>query len=299
MSHWFYETLYLMPDPSGRAPTKRRPRLTDAETAERMLTTACDQLDTEGVTVGFENISMERVIAEADVSRASAYRRWPTRHEFLTDVLVAAVSRTPLPPETEADILALHRLVASYRDRLLTAQGRRDLIVRGLQLASDADIRRLLASRRWQNHLALAATHRGLPDGELKTSVGRAIAAAERRMLDRRAEVYEHLPALLGYRLVPPLKGSEGFRVMSSAAGVMMTGILLRSHADPSWLDERMSLQPFGTSEPADWSLPEFHLVGAFLSHFEPDPDVTWDDERLVAALRLFDERAAAARGSL
>ena len=263
-----------------------------------MLSTACDQLDAEGISVGFDGISMEGVITEAGVSRASAYRRWPTRHDFLTDVLVAAVARIPLPPESEADIAALRHLVATYRDRLLTEQGRRDLIVHGLQLASDADIRRLLASRRWANHLALAATHRGLPDGQLKTSVGQAIAAAERRMIDRRAAVYEHLPALFGYRLVPPLEGAEGFQIMSSAAGVMMTGILLRSHADPSWLDERTPLRPFGTSETAGWSWPELHLVGAFLPHLEPDPPIVWDEPRLPATMPLLDERAAAARAA-
>lgn len=273
----------------------RRPRLSDAETAERMLATAIEQIEREGITVSFDAISMEKVIADADVSRASAYRRWPHRQAFLTDVLVAAVTRTRGVPESDEDIAALATLIQQHGDDLRSEQGRRDLIVEGLRLASDFDIRRLLASVRWQNHLALAATHRGLPEGELKRSVGRAIAQAEEQLLEHRAEIYAHLPGLMGYRLVSPLEGDAGFRIMSSAAGAMMTGILLRSHADPTWLDERRPMRPFGTSREANWSIPELHLTGTFLSHLEPDPTLSWDDDRVTATLRLFDERASAA----
>lgn len=261
-----------------------------------MLATAVGQLERDGVRVSIEDVSMERVIEEAGVSRASAYRRWPNREAFLTDVLVAVVGRLSLHPEDEADLRMLADLIAERTVDLATAQGRRDLIVEALRRISDIDIHRLLASKPWQNHLALAATHRGLPPGDLKDSIGKAIADAERAMLDRRAEVYSHLPALLGYRLVPPLTAPDGFRVMSSAAGAMMTGILLRSHADPSWLDERTPMRPFGSSREAAWSRPELHLVGAFLTHLEPDQDVAWDAERVRASAALFAERADAAR---
>lgn len=286
------------PRPSGKTPNPRRPRLTDAETAERVLAAAVGRLESEGITVSFDRLGMERAIADAGVSRASAYRRWPTRQDFLVDVLVAAVTKIPPEAETEDEIRVLSELVASRRDDLASPQGRRDLVVEALRLLADLDIRRLLASRRWQNHLALAATHRGLPEGPLKASVGRAIAEAEERMLGRRAEAYSHLPRLLGYRLVPPLAGAEGFRIMSSAAGVTMTGILLRSHADPAWLDDRRTLRPFGSSRDAAWSMPELHLVGAFLAHLEPDPDLIWDADRIAASLGLMADRVDAARAA-
>lgn len=263
-----------------------------------MLAAALATLDAEGVSVALDQVSMERAITASGVSRASAYRRWPTRADFLTDVLAQAVSRTDLVPETEEDVGVLLTLLADRLPEVRTEQGRRDLIVEGLRLAADRDVRRLLASAAWSNHLALAATHRSLPAGTLKTSVGRALVAAERRFTARRADVLAHLPAVLGYRLVPPWSGSEGYRVLSSASGAMMTGILIRAHADPTWLDERTDLRPFGSSRVAAWSEPELHLAGVFLSHLEPDPGIVWDPARIVESIAGLSARVDAARAA-
>ncbi|NNG19946.1 TetR family transcriptional regulator [Naumannella sp. ID2617S] len=115
---------------------------------------------------------MERVIEQAGVSRATAYRRWPSREQFLADVLLETVRRTSLIPETEQDLVRLLALVDEHRPRLGSAQGRRDLIVDGLRMAMDADVRRLLGSPRSRTFLALSATYQGLPAGHVRDAVG-------------------------------------------------------------------------------------------------------------------------------
>lgn len=260
-----------------------------------MLEAALARLDVEGLQVSFVNLSLEAAIAEAGVSRASAYRRWPSRSAFLADVLRAA-AHPRLEPESEEQLAELLDVVASLRGTAATEQGRRDLVVEALRRASDADIRRLLASQSWRNALVLAATQQSLEEGELRRSVSAALERAEGALTEARAGIYSHLPAIMGYRLVPPLEGDEGLRIMSSAAGVTMRGILLRAHGEAEWLDRRTTMSPFGSSLAAPWSEPELHLVRTFLAHLEPDPSIVWDEARVDGAFTLLAERTAAAR---
>lgn len=254
-----------------------------------MLDVAVARIEAEGMTVGLDNLRMERVIDEAGVSRATAYRRWSTRDEFVADVLVEVVRRTSLIPETESDIA---RIVALVRDRLPlldTEQGRRDLVVEALRVAIDADARRILASPRWRTFLSLSATYPGLPPGRVRDHVGAALAEAEIGFSARRATTYANLCGLIGYRLVPPLTAPEGFGVLGSAAGAMMTGLALRALPRPAWLDERTPARLFGQSQPADWSEPERHLAGVLFAHLEPDPDIAWGPETVAALLARFE----------
>ena len=274
---------------SGATPNE--PRARDA-VADRMLDVAVAQIEAEGLRVGVDQIRMEQVIEAAGVSRASAYRRWPSREAFLADVLVATVRRTSLLPETEEDLSRLVALVRSVgADVLGTEQGRRDLVVEGLRLASDADIRRTLSSSRWRTHLALTATHAGLPAGRVQDAVGQALLEADGVMTARRAAVYANLCDLIGYRLVPPASGEEGFRRLAATTGLMMAGIVLRTIPSAGWLDDRQEAVLFGASRPAPWSQAERSLVGVLLAHLEPDPDQAWDGATIEARLATFFEQ--------
>lgn len=259
-----------------------------------MLDVAVARIEAEGMTVGLDNLRMESVITEAGVSRATAYRRWSTRDAFVADVLVEVVRRTSLIPETESDLARLVGLVVERRAQLGTAQGRRDLVVEGLRLAVDADARRIIASPRWRTFLSLSATYPGLPDGRVRDQVGAALAQAEAGFSARRAATYANLCGLIGYRLVPPLVAPDGFRLLGSATGAMMTGVAVRALPRPAWLDERTPARLFGQSYAADWSEPERHLAGVLFAHLEPDPAIAWSSERVDAMLARFEGEVAA-----
>ena len=66
-----------------------------------------------------------------------------------------------------------------------------------------------------------------------------------------------------------------------------------KSFADPATLSERSDRSPYGSSVSRLWSDPEVQLVGLFLAHLEPDPDVIWDATRVQRSRDLLADRAA------
>ena len=283
-----------------------------------MLDAALARIEAQGMTVSLADVGMEAVIAEAGVSRATAYRRWPSREAFLADVLVETVRRTSLIPETEQDLVRLLEVVDDHRAGLGSEQGRRDLVVEALRVSVDLDVRRIVASPRWRTFVSLAATYQGLPEGAVREAVGSALLAtapqpspdtddveavreavgsalaeAEEAFVARRAEIYANLVGLIGYRLAPPLQGDDGFRALSGATGAMMTGVVLRALPRPAWLDERHTARLLGASREAPWSEPERLLVGLLLSHLEPDPDLAWDDATIEGLLARLEGQVA------
>ena len=270
-------------------PRPRR-RLSEQETRERVLDLAGERLVEHGLSVGLDAVGMERIIADAGVSRASAYRCWPHREGFLADVLVHAIGRTRLIPEDDDDIDRLLGVLEARRDELGTEQGRRDVVVEALRISLDADIRRTLASPKWRLLLALSVTHRTLPDEGLRDVVAGSLAELERAFVQRRARIYAAMAELIGYRQCAPWSGDEGFMMLSELAGLTMRGVLSRALSDPDWLDRRTGLTLFGTSRPAPWSQPEIAMMTVLLTHLEPDPAVEWTPQHIAAT----EERLAA-----
>ena len=276
--------------PPRTSVSARRPRLTDAETAARVLDAAVARVAESGVHVALDQVSFERAIEDAQVSRASAYRRWPTKVAFHADVLAETARRTRLEPDSETDIAALHAGIADLWAATDGTQGRRDLIVEALRLAVSYDLSRLRASAPYRTYLTLAAALTALPAG-IQPEVGRALAETQRRFDRHRAAVFAGLPDLIGYRLTG--SGPDPLLDLTHASGALMTGILLRSFADPATLSERSDRSPYGSSVSRLWSDPEVQLVGLFLAHLEPDPDVIWDATRVQRSRDLLADRAA------
>ncbi|RLP09507.1 TetR/AcrR family transcriptional regulator [Propionibacterium australiense] len=278
-------------------PPPRR-RISEQETRRRVLDQAGDRLVEQGLSVGLDAIRMEQVIADAGVSRASAYRCWPHRTDFLADVLVHAISRTSLIPEDDETIARLLGALEARREVLDTEQGRRDVVVEALRVSLDADIRRMLASPKWRLFMALSVTHQTLPDEGLRATVAGSLDEMEHALAQRRAGVYEAMAAMIGYRQRPPWIGAEGFMALSQLSGLAMRGVLSRALGDPSWLDERTELTLFGASEPAPWSQPEIAMTTVLLGHLEPDPSIDWTPERIAASEERFAEIAASLGGA-
>lgn len=258
------------------------------DAGDRIVDAAVAHLYGRGVTVALDGISLEEAIAASGVSRATAYRRWPNRTEFLREVLVRVVRAARLEPEGREELGEIRELVEEQRERLATEAGRRTLAVESLRIAVDADFRRLSSSREWRNYLALRATCDGLPDGELRGTVTGELRAAERAFARHRASVYAQLPQLLGYRLVPPLTGEFGFTVMAETMGALMTGLVVRAAIGEETPPFRA--RGFGSSVESEWTTASYSLVAALLTYLEPDPTVDWDDERISASIARFGE---------
>jgi AcrR family transcriptional regulator len=253
---------------------------------DRIVEAALARVHERGISVGLDGISLEEAIAASGVSRATAYRHWPSRVEFLRAVLIRVVHDAHLEPEGTEELDTLRAFVDANRRLLRTETGRRTIVVEGLRISVDADYRRLAASREWRDYLALTATCQGLPEGDLRSTVTAELAAAERIFVRHRAEVYARLPKLLGYRLVAPLADGHGFAVMSEAIGALMTGLVVRATADETSYRARA----FGSSMESEWTSTSYALVAALLSYLEPDPTVVWSRERIAASIDTFRE---------
>jgi AcrR family transcriptional regulator len=259
--------------------TARRPRLSDAETEQRMLDAGVRLVAERGLSLSLEHLSIEDLIQDAGVSRTSSYRRWPTKDLFAADLLLRLARATDLPTDLSEDLPGLTRDLADLGARtgdLSSATARRDLVVGVLRIVVAGDFDAMLRSPAWRSHVALRAAHLGLPGGALREQVSRALRETEQRFTDRRAAVFAALADLLGYRLAVP--DDRGWHRLSLTLGAVATGLLVRGYADPDAVTATTRTAPFGSTTPADWSEATLASVGVVLGAIEPDPEAAWDE---------------------
>jgi AcrR family transcriptional regulator len=264
--------------PTGLA--RRGRRLPEDETEQRMLRAALDMVNQAGLTVSLEHISFEDVIRAADVSRSSAYRRWPHKDLFFSD-LVLELARNPTPGIVSDEMDLVRRVAAGWLDRLADPKERHALLVELFRRLSMLDFETLYASPGWRTYLALHATLLSLADGGLRKQVQAALARAEQERLARVARAWELMASLLGYRL--RAEAGVTFGTLAALANATMQGMVMTALTVPDITGHRATAQPFGAPEAEEWSLPALGM-GAMASAFlERDPEVVWDASRDAA----------------
>ncbi|MGW3492128.1 hypothetical protein [Streptomyces sp. NPDC001020] len=268
---------------------RRRRRLTDAETAQRMLDTAMAMIDATGLTVSLDHISFEDVIRDAGVARSAVYRRWPYKDLFFSDLLKAIAATAPAAIGTDGTVAedAVRRLALDRLDQFRTAEGRRALLVELLRQGALRDFEAMRASTQWRTYIALHATFLSLADGELRTQVQAALATAESELINGIARSYEQLATLLGLRLFPEL--NTNFEELAAQVSATMRGFVITARSLPGLAERRLRTGPLGADETAEWSQPALGVVAAALSFLEPDPRVEWDEERLARVRRTLE----------
>ncbi|MFF9511125.1 TetR/AcrR family transcriptional regulator [Streptomyces sp. NPDC014724] len=271
-------------------PTRRRRRLTDAETAQRMLDAAMTMVERTGLTVSLDHLGFEDVIREAGVARAAVYRRWPYKDLFFSDLLKELARTAPAVAGADGRIgeEAVRRLVRDRIDRFATTQGRRDLCVELLRQGALRDFEAMHASTRWRTYIALHATFLSLADGDLRQEVQAALAAAERDLNGRIARSYQRLAVLFGLRLRPDLPLT--FEELATQLSATMRGFVLTAPARPDLAERQLGPGAFGAAGEAEWSRPALGITATALSFLEPDPAVEWDEERLARVRRMLEE---------
>ena len=282
--------------PASASPAGESERPRDA-VATRLLECALDKIRERGLAVTVDHIGFEEVIKAAGVSRATAYRRWPSRQAFLSDVIAAAVQRVRLTPEGVDDVRALKGYLKSTALDWADAQQRRNAVVALLHIAVQADFERTLGSTDTQTYYGLTATCRNMQDAEVRAAAQAALKSAAARMAGYRSRIYRLLPDRMGYRLAPGLDPDTGFDLMSDAAGAMMYGLTVTAYNDPGFATRTFPTAAWGSTEVEEWTAPAHHLVGLVLSYLQPDPDIVWDEDRIarvrgdIAELEAFVEQ--------
>ncbi|MBP2364446.1 TetR/AcrR family transcriptional regulator [Pseudonocardia parietis] len=259
----------------------RRRRLSDAETERLMLETAAAAVAELGLTVSLDHLRLEDVIREAGVARSAVYRRWPSKGEFLGDLLLElARGQAPMAATgIEEASGTLRRILGERIDDLATADGRMRIAAEVLREAVDADFRRVLEAPGWRTYLALTATLAGMEESGLRDEVGTALAASESRLTDGIVRNQEAIARLLGLRLRP----GPALEDLAHLGNALMRGLVIKVLVQPELAGRRVAASPGG--EPEDWSLVTFGMARLLLAGLEPDPDRPWDAER-TARLR-------------
>ena len=266
--------------PTGLA--RRGRRLPEDEMEQRMLRAALAMVHRAGLTVSLEHISFEEVIREADVSRTSAYRRWPHKDLFFSD-LVLALARDPVPGIVADEMDLIRRIIGGQLDRLADPRARQSVILELFRQLPVLDFRALSASPGWRTYLALHATLLSMADGGLRDQVRAALAEAEQDRLARVARAWTLMAHLLGVRLRP--EAGVSFETLAQLVTATMQGLITTALTVPGIAAFRTTARPFGAPEAGEWSLPALGLGAIATAFLESDPDFAWDAAR-AAALR-------------
>jgi AcrR family transcriptional regulator len=264
--------------PTGLA--RRGRRLPEDETERRMLRAALDMVHRTGLTVSLEHISFEDVIRDADVSRSSAYRRWPHKDLFFSD-LVLELARNPTPGIVADEVDMIRRILDGRVDHLETPQARRALVVEFFRQLAVLDFQTQYSSPGWRTYLALHATFVSLADGGLRDQVQAALAQAEQDHLARVARAWELMAGLLGFRL--RAESGVTFSTLAALVNATMKGLIMTALTVPGIAGHRTTAQPFDAPEADEWSLPALGLGAIGTTFLEPDPEFTWDAGRATA----------------
>ena len=251
-----------------------------------MLRTATALIDASGLTVSLDHISFEEVIQQAGVSRSAAYRRWPYKDLFFSDLLkeLARAARPAAVSGFEAAAVSIREIAMAHLDWLETPDGRHDLVPEMIRRAALNDFETMFGSTEWRTYLALHATFLSVADEELRNDLQAALATSERGFISRIADSWEQLAGLLGYRLRPEVQGS--FEMIASLASATLRGLVIMALSTPEIASRRIQARPFGAAQTAEWSQVALTAASIAFAFLELDPTIEWDDGRLAEVRR-------------
>ncbi|WP_051325412.1 TetR/AcrR family transcriptional regulator [Glycomyces tenuis] len=269
-------------DPLETGLGRRRRRISDTETEERMLATAVEMINETGLTVSLEHLRFEDVIRAAGVARSAVYRRWPYKDLFFADLLRELARGTDAAAIGELESKrGMAQAAAEHADLVETPEGRERL---GAELIRGArDFETLQHSSAWRTYLALHATFLSLEEGRLRDEVRETLSEAEAGFVRRISDSYRELTGLLGYRIRPG--SGVSFEQLAAMASAALRGTALMMPTIPMIEEARVQGAPFG-GEVAEWTLPALTAGAVILQFFEPDPDVVWDEDRIERVKR-------------
>jgi len=227
-----------MPEGEAGAPARRRkPRIPAKIARQQMLDAGVALVERSGLTVGFGHLPLEEIIAEAGVSRASAYRQWGSHESYVVD-LIAEIFRRPqyglgFSPGTTDSITAGLREHAAL---LETVEGRHAVMRDIIRVAAERNFRDLLASPQWHSYEALYAAAASPGDPANAAALEATARQVEQHFIDTNAGFYQGALGMLGQRFIAPATA----RTVAVATHIVVSGYANRVRVDPSFADMRV-----------------------------------------------------------
>ena len=283
-------------DRPSAAPAPRRRRIPAAEVRERMLRAAQDiVLETGGVTISLEDMSLEDVMRRAQVPRSSVYRLWPYKGDFVDDLLCRLAepewvdSAQALSQRRALDVA--WEVINENKALLATGEGRWAVTRECTRRAVIESLHDMSADPAWPVYMALASTVGSVRDPHARARIAAALEAFEKARVDSMVRFFEAIGAVTGMRV------REGYRLeqMVVAVGAVVQGMLMRKlilrnidsavhrlGAAHGWsLDEVVNGAAPGPGldgKTAQWSLGALAYMGIMEVFLELDPDAALTD---------------------
>ncbi len=284
-------------DPFGRK--YRSGRLSDEQTAKRMLEVATDQVyrEHEGLPVSFDSLKFEDIIADAGVARSAVYRRWPTKNHFYADLLreLSGHNRPAIGAFDENTVQLTIRLIRENFDEFREPESRHAWVVELCRQGALQNYSAIAGSVEWNVYITITATLSTLPtQSPLREDLQHGLLESEKNFYTKMGYFYQNLMDLFGYRLIADLADITP-EVVAQLGAAIVEGLAVNTIADPNVANLRFKADPFSTGRMEQWSLPGLGFTSVVLSFVEPDPQspTHWNDEETVRRQEKFEELAA------
>jgi AcrR family transcriptional regulator len=247
--------------PSGRQ--RRRQRIPAEQIKQRMFRSAQQMVYDQGVQISLEELSFEKVIEAAGVSRSSAYRLWPYKGDFVEDLLCYLAGPTMLGSSAfDKDTIELVRsIVANNGAKPNDPQERRRMLLQAVKEGVAQSFKAMTESREWYIYVALNASVRSTGNDESRLRIAAALLESQMNLIDKFAELYRQMLIATGTRL-----RDEAYTVrhMAVAGAAIVEGLALR---------QILAMAVYGAKRPP--SIPDHNWSLASLVNDElPGPSV-------------------------
>lgn len=260
-----------------------RPRLSSAEVRQRMLSAGVRHVRENGLSMGFEHLSMDDLIRDANVPRSSTYRLWDTRDSYVNDLLVE-VALTTAHVKRDSDTVELGLgVIREHLDMAHSPHGRLRLMREVIRVTLEQNYYTLIDSSIWHTLVSVSGTLLGNLDRSTARRVDHALQDGGGAFVREIADLYRHFNRLLGFQMKAQHRDNyELFTVMTCA---MVEGLGLRHLSNPSVADSFFVGPPTLGPYPAEWSPASLGLLALFNFFFEQDPHFEAADLNFVLGL--------------
>ena len=199
-----------------------------------MLDAGVSLVERDGLTVGFSHLPLEEIIADAGVSRASAYRQWGSHESYVVDLIAEIFGRPQYHLGFSSSTTdAITAGMREHADLLETAEGRHAVLREIIRVAAERNLRDLLASSHWQSYESLYAAAASPGDPAHAEALDATARQVEQHCIDTNAGFYQGALGMLGQRFVAPATA----RTVAVATHIVVSGYANRVRVDPSFVD--------------------------------------------------------------
>jgi AcrR family transcriptional regulator len=268
-----------MSENSWTKATGGRSRAPKDEVRTALLETALAHVQENGLTVGFDHLSLDDLVREAGVPRSSVNRIWESKEAFFEDLLSEVANQVSPGRADEESLVATWEYLGFRADELRTPEGRRRILVDVTGLAAEQNFEAVTSSVQWRTYVALSSTASSFPDTRVRDRILEALRNSELAFLDQMEVFYRNIVPAVGYRLRPDL--NDDWRPLVVAAAAIIEGLGIARSTIPDLVEGRYNVDNEG--RPAEISLAAISYHAIISSFIVPDPN--YDAEAAIARL--------------